>query len=263
MKKQILTIISLLLIFSAVPAYAVTPTPTDKTTHSPTIKPGVSEKLNNQINELKEKIASRVSELNLVEKRGMIGVVTEVSGNKITLTDVAGKTRLVDVDEITKFSSAANKSFGLSDITKGTRLSILGLYNKQSKRILARFINTTTDPNFLSGSISELDTKNFFITITTLEQKQIKIDVQTSTKLLTANKDGDLTKYGFSKMEIGDRIVVIGYPDKKDTKVIVSDRVIIFSTLPQNPKIKVNKPEPTETQAPSPTPKKSKATATP
>jgi len=263
MSKQILTIISLLIFLSATPAYAASPTPTDKTTPTPSTKPAISEKLNNQINELKEKIASRVSELNLVEKRGMIGVVTEVSGNKITLTDVAGKTRIVDVDEITKFSSASNKSFGLSDITKGTKLSVLGLYNKQSKRILARFINTTIDPTFLSGSISELDAKNFFITMTTTEQKQVKIDVQTSTKLLTASKDGDLNKFGFSKLEVGDRITVVGYPDKKDAKIIVGDRVITYLSLLQNPKIKVNKPEPTATEAPSPTPKKSKPTSNP
>ncbi|HEX8931877.1 MAG TPA: hypothetical protein VF810_01855 [Patescibacteria group bacterium] len=255
MKKILIASLIIGSFFAAIPAYAAT---------TPTTNPTISEKVSNQINQLKEKIASRVSELNLVEKRGMIGVATDVSGNKITLTDIAGNTRYVDVDEITKFSSASNSSFGLSDITKGTRLTILGLYNKQSQRILARFINTTVDPTFLSGSISDLDNKNYFITITTVDQKQIKIDDQTSTKLLTTDKDNNLVKYGFSKLNVGDRIIVVGYPDKKDTSIIVGSRVIIFPSLPTNPKIKVSKPTPIATDTPTPTEKKtSKATSTP
>src|SRR4051812_13053821 len=132
MNKRSLIILSLLFALSVSPAEAVTVTPTTtvtKTKPTPTtaFKESVSQKLNDQISELKDKIASRVSELNLVEHRGMIGVVTDVSGNKITLKDVAGNVRFVDVDEITKFSSASNSSFGISDIKKGVRLNILGL----------------------------------------------------------------------------------------------------------------------------------------
>ncbi len=247
------------------PSYAATTTPTPtKTIPSVTGKEGINEKLNAQINELKEKIASRVSELNLVDRRGMIGVVTDVSGNKITLTDVLGKTRFVDVDEITKFSSASNKSFGLSDITKGTRLSIIGIYNKQSKRILASFINTTVDPTFLSGTISDLDTKNFFITLTTVDGKKVKLDIQTSTKIFSADKSYELSKLGFSKLEIGDRLIAIGYPDKKDANVIVPTRIIDLAVLPKNPKISVPTVEPTETITPTPSTKKTtKVTPTP
>src|SRR5690242_18593083 len=158
MKKLFLLLLSITTFFSIVPsAKAITPTPTQV---APS-KAALDQKLNQQINELKEKIASRVSELNLVEKRGMIGIVTDVSGSKITIKDIQGNVRFVDVDEITKFSSASNKSFGLSDITKDTSISILGLYNKQSKRILARFINTSVDPTFLSGSVTDVDSKNF------------------------------------------------------------------------------------------------------
>lgn len=236
MKKTIaLTVLSILMFLAfAIRTDAATPTPTPETKPS---KAALNEKLNEQINQLKEKIASRVSELNLVERRGMIGTVTETSGSKITMKDVQGNTRFVDVDEITKFSSASNKSFGLSDITKGTKISVLGLYNKQSKRILARFINASADPVFLNGVIATIDPKNFFITIVTAEQKQIKLDVQTSTKIFTYDKEEGLIKYGFSKFETGDRIAAIGFPDKKDASTIVPNRVIDLSNLSSNPKI--------------------------
>lgn len=235
MKKLITLFIIFSLIFLSTSSnvFAISPSPKPTITTTPS-KAAISEKLNEQINQLKEKIASRVSELNLVEKRGMIGTVTEVSGSKITLKDIQGNTRFADVDEITKFQSASNKSFGLSDITNGTRISVLGLYNKQSKRILARFINMSVDPVFINGSISAIDSKNFFVTVMTTDQKKVKLDVQTSSKIYTYNKEDGLIKYGFSKLAVGDRIAAIGFPDKKDTTVIVPNRVIDLNNLSKN-----------------------------
>lgn len=234
MKKTLsLTIVStILFLIITVDANAATPTPTPETKPS---KAALNEKLNEQISQLKEKIASRVSELNLVEKRGVIGTVTEVSGGKITIKDVQGNTRFIDVDEITKFSSASNKSFGLSDLTKGTKISALGLYNKQSKRLLARFINTSVDPVFISGTITDIDTKNFLLTVTTVTNKQVKLDNQTSTKIYIVDNNGDLVKSGFSKFEVGDRVSAIGFPDKKDATMIVPNRIITLPDLAKNP----------------------------
>src|SRR5882724_3162510 len=121
MKKLIYVLVLTLLLSNATTALAVSPTPAKaKAASSSATKEGLDEKLNEQINNLKEKIASRVSELNLVEKRGMIGVVVEVASNKITVKDVQGKNRVIDVDELTKFSSNSSSTFDLSDITKGT-----------------------------------------------------------------------------------------------------------------------------------------------
>lgn len=239
MKKILSIILSLILFISfthTVNAAAQKTTPTV----APTEK---DEKLNTQINQLKEKIASRVAELNLVEKRGVIGVVTEVSAHQITLTDVSGKNRMIDVDEITKFSSASNKNFGLSDLTKGTKISVLGLYNKQSKRILARFISIATIPNFFSGTISEIDKKNFIITVVTEDQKQTKVDIQTSTKILTQEQDAGLIKYGFSKLAVGNRVFVVGTPNKKDPSLFVATRFITLPQLPSNPNVVISQPE--------------------
>ena len=249
MKKVLLTIIfSFVAIALPTNAYALTATPTKAaaaTTVSPTKSEALQDKLDNQIDELKQKIASRVSELNLVEKRGIIGTVSEVAANKITITDLSGKNRFVDVDEITKFASASAKgSFGISDLTKGTKISVLGLYNKQSQRILARFIDTTVNPTLLKGSVSEVDKKNFQFVLTTEDQKQTKIDVTTTTKVSVYNKDDGLTKLGFSKITVGNRVVVVGYPSKTTPSLIAGSRVIIFPDLPNDPKIVVSEPSP-------------------
>lgn len=242
------------LIFNIGTAHAITPTaiPTPIKTTSPAVSQALNEKLNSQINQLKDKIASRVSELNLVEKRGIIGIVTEISANKITLTDVSGNPKQIDVDEITKFISVpAKTSFGLSDLSKGSRISVFGLYNKQSKRILARFIRISVDPVFATGGISELDNKNFTLTVTSGNQKKTKIDVGTATKISSYGKDGVITKIGFAKLAIGDRVLIVGFPDKKDTSLIISSRINVFSSLPKDPKINIAQPIPTSSATPT------------
>ena len=68
-------------------------------TATPTDNPVVQ-----QINDLKDRIASRVAQLKLVERRGVIGTVTAVSDTQLTLVDTNDNNRFIDVDELTKFS---------------------------------------------------------------------------------------------------------------------------------------------------------------
>lgn len=252
--KYIYTILFLSLALNFPPvASAQTAKPTVKPSVSPTTSENVNQKLNTQINQLKDKIASRVSELNLVEKRGVIGTVTEVSSNKITLEDVDGETKQVDVDEITKFSSPTSKTFGLSDIKKDSKISVLGLYNKQSKRLLARFIRTSVDPEFLTGAVSSIDTRNLTFEMVSPDQKKTKIDVvQTTTKISTYGEDGELTRLLFARLEVGNRVIAVGFPDKTDPAMIVASRITVFPKLPNDPKIEVSV-QPTDAPTPSPT----------
>lgn len=235
-------------------AFAVTSTPTPSgPSATPAEKISQAEKLSEQISELKDRIASRVAQLNLVEKRGVIGIATEASGTKIVIKDLQNETRLIDVDELTKFSSPSAKStgFGISDIEKGTKISVLGLYNKQSKRILARFVTVITLPQFISGQIIDVNKKDFTITVLSEDQKSTTIDIENVTKTSLYTKDADVTKAGFSKIAVGNRVHVVGFTNKKDSSRLTATRILLLPELPQNPHIAVPQ---TQTNQASPTP---------
>jgi hypothetical protein len=240
MKKNILLITTLLFFILINKSFAAEPTP------SPT-----SGALNSQINQLKDKIASQVSKLNLVEKRGIIGSVQSISNNQIALTDLSGNTRYVDIDEITKYASAANSSFGLSDLKKGMLISVLGIYNKDSQRILARYIDTETVPTRYSGEITKIDGKNFNVTVMTTDQKSVKVEIDTTSTVDSYSTSGDLTKYGFSKLNVGDRVFVVGYPDKTDATLFISDRMIDYLDAPKDATIQIVTPTSAPTIAPT------------
>ncbi len=241
MKKFILLV--LVLSFPALSPSLSFAQPTPKNNTIPEEK--TIEKINDKVDELKNKVASRVAELNLVEKRGIIGSVEKASDTQITLNDLKNKRRIIDVDELTKFYSADDKSFGISDIKKGMKISAIGLYNRQSQRLLARFINEVTIPLFLSGVISEIDDKNFTITLIT-EDSQYLVDIEKVTKTYLFSK-GELEATGFSKLEILQNAIVLGYQDPKEDGRITGGRVIVFPNLPKNPKVLIEEESSTPT----------------
>ena len=205
-------------------AEAASPTPKDK------------------IQELRDQliinIASRVAQLKLVEKRGIIGKVTDVTNTQITITDLQNNTRFVDVDELTKFSNPAFKgTYGISDIAKNTTVGILGLYNKESRRILARFVNTITIPFIVHGGVAAIDSENFSLSITTEERKQMTVDIESITRTSSYTSDEGYIRSGFSKIKENYNIVVSGALNIKDGSRMAATRVIFFPKIPVAPKI--------------------------
>ncbi|OGH23866.1 MAG: hypothetical protein A2698_01245 [Candidatus Levybacteria bacterium RIFCSPHIGHO2_01_FULL_42_15] len=201
--------------------------------------------LEQQINSLKDRIASKVATLKLVERRGIIGTVISVTNTQITLSDIKTETRFIDVDELTKFASvSATENFGISDISKGTTLGILGLYNKESKRTLARFVQSIRLPSVFHGAVISVDKDTFTIMVAYEKNKQIIVDVESTTKTRSYAKEDGLTQSGFSKIQEGQRILVAGFGDTKEKNRIIASRVILFEETPRNPAIQVSLPAP-------------------
>lgn len=249
MKKIFLIIIVLAILILPGYSFAQTPKPTQNDNTD-------IEELGNKVDLIKDKVASRVAELKLVEKRGMVGVVESVSGNEIRINDLNDKTRIIDVDELTKFSSNEG-AFDISEIEKGTKISAIGLYNKDSEKLLARFVNEISIPLFLNGVISDKDNENFTITLSTEDEKDYLIDIESVTKSFSFS-NGELETVGFTKMPTMRNALVIGYQNPKDENRITANRIIIFPDVPKNPRIAIKEisVSPTESISASPTPKR-------
>lgn len=234
--KITITFLFFFLILLPTSVNAISPSASSSATPTTEVTPtkSVGSKTVEIINDFKDRIASRVAQLKLVKRQGVLGSVTEVSGTQITLNDIHNKTRFIDVDELTKFASpSASESFGLSDLTKGTRVGILGLYNKQSNRVLARFIDVDLSPRTYQGKIQAVDSKKFTFDITADDKKTHVIDVGNTTKIQQYKKDTGAIRAGFSKLVEGDVVVVVGYPDKKAQNLFLALRVLIFPEIGQ------------------------------
>jgi hypothetical protein len=210
----------------------------------------------NSVDQIKNKVASRVAELKLVEKRGIVGIVESVDNNQIRINDLNGKTRIIDVDELTKFSSSDSDNFDISYISKGTKISTIGLYNKESERLLARFVNEINIPIFLAGVISDKNNYEFTLELITEDGKNYNIDIENTTKSYSISGE-ELENTGFSKMDLLKNALVFGFKDPKNENRISATKIIVFPQLPHNPKIVITNKSSTKfskTVSPSPTP---------
>lgn len=230
MRKNLIILLIFLILFPNI-SFAQTKTPTRAIPTSDEIQ-----KISDKVDELKDKVASRVAQLKLVERRGIVGTVENVSDTQITLTDLNGKTRIIDVDELTKFSSGEDDSFGISDIKGGSTLSTLGLYNKESQRLLARFVNEIDIPLSLVGVIFEKDEKDFTVILSTEDGTNYIVDIERVTKTF-AYDEGELSSSGFSKIEARENAIILGFVDPKEKNRLTASRIVIFPNLPNNPKI--------------------------
>ncbi len=229
MKKLLIYIVFFLLIFP-------------KTSWGQTKSPTSGAVSGRTLDEIKNKVASRVAELNLVEKKGVVGTVESISDTQIIIKTISDKRRIIDVDEFSEFSSPNDVSFGISDIKQDDLISILGLYNKDSERLLARFINEVTIPIFLNGAISEIDEEEFTLTLITHQNIEYIVDVERVTKTYEFVQ-GELEDSGFSKIDILKNAVVAGFENPKEKGRITASKIIIFPNLPKNPNIKVEAKE--------------------
>lgn len=240
MKKAFLisTTLFLLLFASSVFVGAANP--------SPTTSPST---MDEQINkDLQQRIASEVAQKNLVAKRGFIGVVSSTSETQLVITDLQGNQQIIDVDELTKFSSpdTVSKSFGISDIGKGTTIDAIGLFYKDSKHLLARWVDVLHLPKVYSGGILAIDSKNYTFTIATVDTQSVAIDVENLTRTYSYTKDGGTLRSGFSHLLPNERIMVVGFPDVKNPGMIIASEILVFPDIPVNPKIHLISP--TDTQ---------------
>lgn len=228
MKKILIFII---IIIFPVKAEAVTPSPVDVTaTPSAEVE---------RIERIKELVASKVAELKLIEKRGILGTVRDASTTQMTLDDNNKTKRIIDIDELTKFSDPSKKDFGISDIIKGDLISSVGLYNKELKRLLARTVTKIkTQPIQYEGVVMDKDRTEFVLTVRVEDGKTITVDIESNTKTQVFEKATGLTKSGFTKILPNQRVLVSGYPTLNENNKIAASRIIHFADVPPSSKMK-------------------------
>lgn len=224
-----LFVLALLSASSAYLFIGLLPIEAQTATSSPTSRP--TSTVDSKINELKERIATQVARLDIIKKRGVVGKITDLSNNQIVVEDIRGNKRFVDVDELTKFQDTGERQIGISDLKKGDQIEVVGLYNTESRRILARFVKKRTSLVKFLGEVMEVDQKNFILEVAQNQNTKI-VEVETITKIQQWTKSDGLAKSGFSKIEVGEKILIVGFEQGKDK--IIASRILLLPEVSPN-----------------------------
>lgn len=175
------------------------------------------------LDDLKERLATKVAELRTTEKRAMFGSV-----KSITLTTLVLETKIKDVkielpDEIAVYQYLKGKrtKLAIDDAAKGDIVTVYGDYDTTLELLKGTYVLIQkASPIRVSGVVDGIDRSDYSLNLKTGTGQTYTIDIETTTKISRWDKTNKFTKSGFSKMVAGETIHVVGTAvPKKENRI--------------------------------------------
>lgn len=206
-----------------------------------------------QIEDLKERLATKVAQLQQLQTKAIDGTVKSVSLTSATIETSAKDYKIELSDEIKIFQYLKGKrtQLSLEDLAKGDRVVVFGNYDSTLDLLKAKVILIyTSQPVRVSGKITQINKEDYVINLTTADETKYTIDIETTSKTFVWNGQ-EIVKGGFSKLSVGDEIQVLGNPVSKKENQLSATRILNLGDLSGTPKPTST---PTNTPTPKPTP---------
>lgn len=191
---------------------------------------------NKQVEDLKERLATKVAQLRQSERRAIYGTVKTTTISTITIETAIKDVKIELTDDIKVFQMLKGKRTPLTieDVAKGDIVSVFGEWDTAVEVLKAKviFIQNTVDPiQRVLGTITETKKSDYTITIETKDQKSYIIDFETVTKPSNWTKEAGIEKGGFTKLLPGDTILAIGTAVPKKENRISALRILDIGNL--------------------------------
>lgn len=223
MRKFIVTlshclILSLLLITGVGTVIAQTPEATDDSTLD-------------KINLLKEKVASKVAQLQKVIQFAADGSVTKIEQEILTFNP-DGEEKTVTTDDETRYLSRnirlKTTTAELDDLAVNDNVTILGSEQIGTDLVTAKLIIKTPRVVFFTGVIEEVDSDSGTFTIKEKDSKYI-FDYEVYTQSMLYNRETEkLESVGFSKLEKNQQLQSLAVPQKNSENRFTALRFVII-----------------------------------
>jgi hypothetical protein len=226
----------------------------------------------NSIDDLKERLATKVAEMRQTQKKAIYGTIKTVSVSTITVETKTSDVKIELTDAIKVFQTIKEKRTTLTqeDLEKGDIVSVFGDYDSGLDLLKAKVIVIQDAPaQRISGVVTGIDKKEFTATIDIGEGKTYIVDIEKTTSVYGFDIEKGVVKGGFSKLEVGAIAHVVGTAVPKKENRISAIRFLDMGNLtgvPVTPTPTVMSITPTATASSTPkaTPKPTtKATPTP
>ena len=181
-----------------------------------------------KIEDLKERVATKVAQLRSQVYKALLGEIVSVDKESLVLKTAQGEKKILLTEEITilKISRGRGTSLSLANIKVGERVAVIGSADAEGE-FVAKIILVKTLPLNINGVIENIDQENFVVTVKN-NQRGITylVEVETTTKIQTWDKEGGVKKSGFSKLQVGDRVHVNGLAVSGETNRLSAVRIL-------------------------------------
>jgi len=223
------------------------PTPTPEATGTGT---------QTQIDDLKERLATKVAQLRQSQRKAIVGTVKAVSVSTATIETKTKDVKIELTDDIVIVQVLKGKrtKLTLDNLTKGDNVVVFGEYDATLDLLKAKviFIQAASSVERTRGTVTEVDAKAFAVTVAT-EGKTIVVDIEKTTKI-TLWDGSALAKGGFSKLSVGDSVHVVGTPVPKKENRLSALRILDIGNVTNAPTAAPEEPTPTVKTTPKSTP---------
>lgn len=202
MKKILLFNYLIIWLFGYLTINVVAQTPPISASSSPTVV------VDKDIQQLKDKIANKVSEIRKKNNKAVSGFVLNIDGNTMKLSNNGEANQVKFDDTLTKVFrvlGTTKKEIKTNDIAKNDYAIVSGVV--ADNVITANVV--LIDENFLvdSGKITEVNKEAYNIKVLVSDKNTYSLDIETSTKQYMVNiKTLLIETIGFSKLKEGDTI---------------------------------------------------------
>lgn len=225
----------------SIPIYAASATPASPDTSQ-------SSETSVQIQQLKDRLATKVAELRQLEKRALYGTVKATTISTITVETLTKDVKIELTDDIKVIQILKGKRTVLTtdDISKGDMVVVFGNYDLTLDLLKAKVVFITSPiPEQIHGVVTERDDKEFTYSVQTSDGASVVVDFERTTVTRMWTKESGPEKIGFSKIKINDIVHVVGTKIPKKENRISALRIFDIGPLLGNVVSPAPSPEPT------------------
>lgn len=164
---------------------------------------------NEKVQELKEKLATKVAEIRENQKRGFYGEIASLTKTTFTLATTDGEIRVryEANTEVFDISGTKKTEEETADLKNTQTVSVLGLFEPEDKTVTAKVILIDLLPKYIEGTITALDKTGAKVTLKSENKDQSQtLDYERTTKADEVGGNQKLAKSGFSRLAVGDKL---------------------------------------------------------
>ncbi len=210
--------------------YAATASPSASPTSTTAPTPNTKQL---QIESLKERLATKVAELRQTQSKAMFGTVKSISVSTLVIETKTKDVKIDLTDDIKVAQNIKGKRTKLTidDVAKNDAVTVFGTYDATLDLLKAKFIFIQNKPvDRMTGVVTEINRDDFTLTIRTIEERSIVIDIETTSR--TVRWDGaEIIKSGYSKIALGDTLHITGTAVPKKENRYSAIRILDLGNL--------------------------------
>lgn len=247
-----------------------------KSSATPSATP-LSKEVKEKIDDLKERLATKVAELRRTSPKAIYGTITNISLSSATIDagQKAYKIELTDDIVVTQILKGKRTKSKTDTLKKDDIVTVFGAYDETLDMLQAKHIviEPKQSPKRLHGTITDINKKDNSFTMKGIDGTTYTIDVETTTKNNAWSPDKGIQKSGFSKLEQNMFVTVLGTEQERQPDRYTAARILTWksqTSQEQEPTLAptitpspTTRTSPTPRRSPTPTPTATKPKTSP